>query len=125
MAGLVSDYLLDGLSPDCWAEGECVHDFISRSWADAEGASLIRTLGKAWGEEAPLALFALFRPLILRSALVGAQDSAAAETGALAVAYLLPALLKCASTGQPMMWANIEPQLLHPTKEQHSFECIV
>ena len=68
-------------------------------WLDAEGSSLIRTLGKAWGGDAPYKLSRLFARLVLRhvNSTSGSEaGSAATETCALAVAYILPALLKYA-----------------------------
>ena len=71
----------------------------SAQWLDAEGSSLIRTLGKAWGGDAPYKLSRLFARLVLRhvNSTSGSEaGSAATETCALAVAYILPALLKYA-----------------------------
>lgn len=65
-------------------------------WLDAQGGSLIRTLGKAWGDEAPAGLMQILRMLVARRGQAGPQQrAAAAESCALAVAHLLPALLRC------------------------------
>ena len=65
-------------------------------WLDAEGASLIGTLRKAYGNQAPLSLVQLLARLVERAEVLGAGHPAAAETRALCVAHLLPAVLRCA-----------------------------
>ena len=66
------------------------------SWLDAEGRSLIGTLRKAWGDDAPGHLAAVLQTILVRwlhlEALGGTQLPAATETCALAVAHLLPVL---------------------------------
>ena len=71
----------------------------STEWLDAEGSSLIRTLGKVWGGNAPYELSRLLERLVLRhfNSMSGSgAGSAASETCSLAVAFILPALLKYA-----------------------------
>ena len=69
-------------------------------WLDVEGASLIGTMGKAWGEEMPHSMASLLRMLFLRQKHPyrppGAEGTAAVESCALGVAHLLPALVTCA-----------------------------
>ena len=65
-------------------------------WLDAEGASMIGTLRKASGNQAPLSLVQLLARLVEQAEVLGAGHPAAAETCALCVAHLLPAVLRCA-----------------------------
>ena len=64
------------------------------TWLDAEGASLIGTLRKAYGNEAHLGLLQLIDQLVERAEELGAGHPAAAETRALGVAHLLPVVLR-------------------------------
>lgn len=54
-------------------------------WLDAEGASLIRTLGKLWGVEAPPVMFQLFNLLLARFEVTDTADLSASEILASAV----------------------------------------
>ena len=68
-------------------------DTSPAEWLDAEGSSLIRTLGKAWGEYRPGRLAKIFEILVVRhlSPTAGRKgDPAVSQTCALAVAYILP-----------------------------------
>ena len=67
-------------------------------WLHAEGASVIRTLGKAWGEGAPSALLFLFTEQIMRGLETVAEDPAAAESCALWIVHVLPTVIKCGLT---------------------------
>ena len=62
-------------------------------WLDAEGGSLIGTLRKAWGNDAPEPLAWILSQLVGRI-FTTEGDPAAAETAALAVAHLLPVVLR-------------------------------
>lgn len=64
-------------------------------WLDAEGASLICTLRKAWGDDAPWSLGFLLEAIVVRGMKDGRDLPAAAESAALGTAHLLPALLRC------------------------------
>lgn len=64
------------------------------SWLDTEGASLIGTLRKAWGDEAPRHLGGFLLELLERGQRLGLESPAAAESCALGVAHLLPVLLR-------------------------------
>lgn len=64
-------------------------------WLNAEGASLIGTLRKAWCDDAPRNLAMLYVIIVQRQ--LQTEAPAADDSCALAVAHLLPALLKCAS----------------------------
>lgn len=67
-------------------------------WLDAEGASLIGTLRKAWLGTPPPPLLATFISRLLeRGIVLGAEDAAAVQSCALGVAHLLPVVLHCAS----------------------------
>lgn len=73
-----------------------LHSMAPGVLLDAEGRSLLRTMGKAWGEEAPPLLAAVFRALFPNTLSTSGGNPAAAESRALAVAHLLPALITCA-----------------------------
>ena len=84
-------------------------------WLDVEGSSLIRTLGKAWGDDISLNLSRLFEGLVLRHVNPTTDSeagSAATQTCALAMAYILPTLLKYTPT--PFLTISI-----------HSHACVV
>lgn len=66
----------------------------ARSWLDAEGISLIGTLGKAWEDDAPRTLGRLLKLLVVRGQHTGRQNPGAAKSCALGVAHLLPAMLR-------------------------------
>ena len=68
--------------------------YPSYKWLDAEGASLIGTMRKLRGAEAPEALRSLIALLSERVKL--APPPAAVESYAQGVALLLPALIECA-----------------------------
>ena len=70
-----------------------IEDKASR-WVDAEGASLIGTLRKSFGNQAPLSLLQLLGKMVERADVLGAGHPAATETRALCVAHLLPAVLR-------------------------------
>ena len=83
----------------------------STKWLDAEGSSLIRTLGKAWGEDAPFRLASLFEVLVLRHVsptMDSEAGSAASQTCPLAVAYILPTLLRYA-----LLFSLVSPSDMH------------
>ena len=66
-------------------------------WLDAEGSSLIRTLGKTFEEEDQLWVSRLFEGLVMRHFdPIGDSEarSAASQTCSLAVAYILPIISK-------------------------------
>lgn len=113
---LVIDYIFDAPVPCRLTDNISRGGGMMHSWPDVEGASFIRTLGKAWGEDAPAKAFRLCVALIARSSESGAPGSAAAGSGALTVAYLLPALLKCVESactesmsGNQLRLRNSEP----------------
>lgn len=64
-------------------------------WLNAEGASLIGTLRKAWQGEMPDEPTTLIERLIERGQLLGTEGPSAFEACALAVVHLLPAMLWC------------------------------
>lgn len=72
------------------------------AWLDAEGGSFIATLRKAWTDDAPHSLVALLILLVVRVEVGGLgpepseKDAASIETAALAVAHLLPVMVRCA-----------------------------
>ena len=61
-------------------------------WPEAEGRSLIGTLRKAWGEEAPVVVTFLVRILLDWRRAIEPGDTAAEESIAMGVAHLLPVL---------------------------------
>lgn len=63
-----------------------------------EGASLIRTLGKVWGDQAPLRLAELFEIIMKQSRYLSSNGPSTAESCALRITFMLPALLRCACT---------------------------
>lgn len=73
-------------------------DIWSNRWLDGEGASVIGTLRKAMGRDGerstyPHACSLMFR-FFVRAQMHEGEDPAPAESFALAVAHLLPALIK-------------------------------
>ena len=91
-------------------------DMSSTKWLDAEGSSLIRTLGKAWGGDAPFILARLFEGLVLRHFKPTAGSEvrpAASQTCSLAVAYILPTLLKYSSFTSSLSSADMHTSSLH------------
>ena len=96
----------------------CASDATSAcsKWLDAEGSSLIRTLGKAWGGEAPLRLSRLFEGLVLRiyDTTTGSDAGpAASQTCSLAVAYILPTLF-----GYNLFPSRFQFTHMHPSSLQ-------
>lgn len=66
-------------------------------WLDAGGASFIRTLSKAWGEEPPLDVFNLVKflgILVVLSRASATEGTAATESCELAIAHLFPVTLE-------------------------------
>lgn len=89
-------------------------DNPSSRWMDAEGASLLATLRKAYADDAPIELEFLLGHVVRRSEEVGfATRAAAAESAALAVAHLLPALLRCDDVGQFLLMGCTYAQSWH------------
>ena len=108
-------------------------DGLLLSWLDAEGASLICTLGKAWGEDASRRLAELCRKLIVRSVVPGAT-AAAVESCGLGVAHLMHAMVKChppsllfthASLATFHMYAHYTPSTMLEVKAVHRFAMYV
>ena len=64
-------------------------------WLDPEGASLIGTLRKAWFDNAPASLAWLVMKLCIRAHQLGSENGAASESASLAVAHLLPLVIRC------------------------------
>ena len=69
-------------------------------WLDRPGASLIKTLRKVWGDEAPKLLARLCLLLIVRGQICEEESSAAAQSAALAVEHLLPMLFRFTARAQ-------------------------
>ena len=80
------------------AMGDQVNMDATPLWRDEEGAGLIRTLCKVWRHDAPPALAQLLSTFLRRGLLPTTLDFAASKrTRALAVAHLLPAMLRWAT----------------------------
>ena len=65
---------------------------LQRRWPDTEGRSLIGTLRKAWGGEAPFPVAAFVGFLLDWRREMEPEDTAAGESIAMGVAHLLPVL---------------------------------
>lgn len=73
--------------------GGCSAD--SFRWQDEEGASLVRTLSKAWGGKAPQLMICPLKIVVELGMQSRTENPTASESCALGVAHLLPALLEC------------------------------
>lgn len=62
-------------------------------WLDGEGAGLIRTLRKSWGDETPKNAIPLLQMLAEMGQPTGTEHSAAALRCAQGVVHLLPAVI--------------------------------
>ena len=70
-------------------------DGVVDGWPDVEGASLIRTMQKTWGDNMPTGAGNLFYSLVRRRSLLMGTQPGADESFALAVAHLLPGVIRC------------------------------
>ena len=68
-------------------------------WEDDAGASLIKTMGKAWGDSIPRNVAYILMVLARRQLPVRRLPPAARDSAALAIANLLPALLRYEGSG--------------------------